>query len=229
MLEIVIVVGLIALAYFIFIAAKFVNFKSKLMNEFGRHGVSFELADRIYYQYREEIHDLHNQGISLNQIVEELAKRGSAGLGREHDEVSELPLKTAAAGREEKLQSIVLFVVGTLSVQKTLISNEDGSLPQRATDAWSIGYVSGTADAVLQLGDFKPDAECEAVIGVVFLHVFGEPDGREFIRKFNEYQSLGDKVFMEGMKAGGQDVYDFLKDSNRSPIAWSNHVHSLTK
>jgi len=48
-MELLGIAAVAVLAYIIFIGVKFTTFKSKLMNEFGRRGVSFRNADDLFF------------------------------------------------------------------------------------------------------------------------------------------------------------------------------------
>ncbi len=218
------------LAYIIFLGAKFTNFKSKLMNEFGRRGVPFAIADNIFFRERSEINDLFHSGMPIDQIVDRY-------IAREHS--NEAPVTVVSANltskdekpgkpsRQDKSKAIVKFVSNALGVQQALFLNEDGTLPPKAVDEWSIGYVAGTADAVLQKNGFEPDVEGMAVMTLIFMEVFGDRSGPELFGDFMRLQDQGNQIVEEGMMTGGRDVYAWMADTNRVPTGWMAYVHGL--
>lgn len=67
---IILLVSLVfTVGYLLFRGLQFANFKSKLMNEFGVNGIEFSTADEIYSQKKEQIHELHHNGVPVAQIV----------------------------------------------------------------------------------------------------------------------------------------------------------------
>jgi hypothetical protein len=75
MLEVLAIFGLVAILWLVFLFVKFSGFKSKLMNEFGRHGVDFETADIFYAQHPEFVNGLYSSGLSPSKIVAECLRR----------------------------------------------------------------------------------------------------------------------------------------------------------
>jgi len=210
-----------ALGYIIFLGVKFSNFKSKLMNEFGRQGVPFEIADDIFFRERNEINNLHHSGMPMDQIVDRyLAREGAR-------EASPRSVGTnLASGDEvqrntmpnEKSSAIIEFVAQILGVQQMLFMNEEGTLPVNAYDNWSIGYVAGTADAVLQKNGFETDVKGMALMTLIFVEVFGERGGPEFFGKFLRLQEQKDQDVQDGMATGGTDVWRWMSDNNKVPM-----------
>lgn len=66
LLIVVIFLGL----FLAFMFVRFSNFKSKLMNEFGKRGVSYALADRLYSVYGAVINDMMQARIPIPMIVD---------------------------------------------------------------------------------------------------------------------------------------------------------------
>lgn len=62
---------IIAIILFIaFIFVKFSNFKSKLMNEFGKRGMTYSSADTLYALFSSQIHNMHQAGYPISDIVD---------------------------------------------------------------------------------------------------------------------------------------------------------------
>ncbi len=59
-----VIIGLVAV-YFAYMFVRFAMFKSKLMHEFGKHGVSYIAADLFFANYSGEINGLYNDGVSV--------------------------------------------------------------------------------------------------------------------------------------------------------------------
>jgi len=176
-----------AVAYIIYLGINFTNFKSKLMNEFGRRGIPFEIADNLFTRERDGINSLHRSGMPVDQIVDRYLKQAKSM--EVSVPIADTDFDTQINSRrdykrENKSNNIVEFVVKTLGVQQALFLNEDGTLPSRALDEWSIGYVAGAADAVLEKNDFDVDIEGMAIMACIFSEVFGKEIGPELFKDF---------------------------------------------
>lgn len=62
------VIVVISIVAFMFV--KFSNFKSKIMNEFGKRGVAYSSADVLYTIFASQISDMHHAGCSIPDIVD---------------------------------------------------------------------------------------------------------------------------------------------------------------
>lgn len=229
-MEIVAIIIVAVLAYVVFLGVKFTNFKSKLMNEFGRRGVPFEIADSIFFQHRDDINNLHHSGMPIDQIVDRYAisEPPTAELAAGASKITSLPepwIEDAAP--KEKSSAIVEFVAGTLGIQQALFLNEDGTLPSKAVNNWSIGYVAGTTDAVLQKNGLEPDVEGMAIMALIFMEVFGDRNGPELFADFMRKQGQGNPDVQEGMMTGGRDMFTWMSDNDKVPTGWMAYLNSL--
>lgn len=128
---------------------------------------------------------------------------------------------------QERAQAVVSFVSQALGVQQALFLHDDGTMPAKAFDRWSIGYVAGSADAVLQKNGFQTDVEEIEIILNVFREVFGESRGPELFVDFMHLQDQGNHVVDAGMVAGGHDVYAWMANRDTVPTGWIAYMHSL--
>tara|TARA_R110002096_G_scaffold107826_5_gene236088 strand:+ start:266 stop:700 length:435 start_codon:yes stop_codon:yes gene_type:complete len=135
--------------------------------------------------------------------------------------------KPINSSRNEKSQAIVEFVVNTLGVQQELFLNEDETLPTKAFDEWSIGYVAGATDAVFQKSGFEPNLQGMSTMTVVFIKVFGGGRGPELFGEFMRLQEQGNQAVQDGMITGGRDIAGWMADNNKVPTGWSAYIHSL--
>ena len=75
MIEVFAIIGGMVVLYLAFTFVKFSSFKSKLMNEFGRRGIPFEVADIAYAKTGDFINTMHANGESVEVIVDEVIRR----------------------------------------------------------------------------------------------------------------------------------------------------------
>lgn len=212
-MEFVILTGLAIAAYVGFTFVKFSMFKSRLMNEFGRHGVRYEEADEVYYRESKTINKLYHAGVSVDEIVDRFLPIASTSRA-ESVHASAPALQTS---KKEKLEGIVKLVVSVLNAQKAIIESTD-TTHSAYTDNWTIGYVAGVIDALLQQNDYEPDAaDSMAAMTIVFMEFFGKDWGAELFKVFLEHQT-NDNVRL-GALTGGQDVFDWTADDSKPP--WS--------
>jgi len=145
----------------------------------------------------------------------------------DEQEVASQPI-TALEHDDENVSQMIDLIVGTLSAQKYLISDERNMLPEKAKDIWSLGYIGGYSDALLQRKGIDTDAAGLAIMTIVYMTIFGEEQGPTYFRKFMDLQREGDPKIIEGMKQGGNEVYTWLSDTDKVPMGWSRYVHGIT-
>lgn len=75
MIEVFAIIGGMVLLYLAYTFVKFSSFKSKLMNEFGRRGVPFQVADEAYAKAGDFINTMHANGQTVDSIVDEVMRR----------------------------------------------------------------------------------------------------------------------------------------------------------
>lgn len=75
MVEVFAIIGGVVLLYLAYLFVKFSNFRSRLMNEFGRRGVPFQVADEVYAKAGDFINSMHANGESVDTIVDEVMRR----------------------------------------------------------------------------------------------------------------------------------------------------------
>jgi len=73
--EILAIIGASVVLYLGFLFVKFTQFRTKLYNEFGRRGVSYEVADNAYTIAGDFINSLHANGKNIDEIVDEVMFR----------------------------------------------------------------------------------------------------------------------------------------------------------
>lgn len=238
-LEIFVLAAIAVFAYVIFLGFKFSNFRSKLMNEFGRRGVDYHVADKIYFLMRDDINRWHNDGVPDPQIVERCLQiidpqkeANSAVLGAQLSSYDDgyrpnLDAKLEAPSKVDNTDALVEFVSGVLSIQQFMIRGGDDMLPEKAFDDWSLGYVAGAADAVLQKNGYEPDAKGMALMTSIFVEVFGKEAGPSLFGKFMELQEQGEPEVEKGMLLGGREIFKWMADSSKTPKGWASHVLGL--
>jgi len=117
----------------------------------------------------------------------------------EDTEVARQPAKALEHDDKAEEIEIVEIIAGTLSVQKALITDENGMLPQKAKDKWSLGYIAGYSDALLQHTEIEVDATVlVTTTTIVFMAMFGEEQGPAYYRIFVRLLRTGDLELHNG-------------------------------
>lgn len=112
------------------------------------------------------------------------------------------------------------FSTSALQVQLSHWSSLKGKL-----DRWALGYIFGTCDASLQYLTDCDSTESLALIAVVCCSVFGQETGTVIVQKCIELQ--GDKRFLEGMAAGGNEVVSILRNKkNTTPSGLADYLQT---
>lgn len=74
-MEILAAVGVAVIAFMLFMFAKFVGFKKRLMQAFERHGVPYHIANEAYFRAGDFINSMNADGRSVDDIVLETMRR----------------------------------------------------------------------------------------------------------------------------------------------------------
>jgi len=118
-------------------------------------------------------------------------------------------------------------IADALSIQTVLFSLA-GVMPDKAKDNWSIGYVIGFTNAMLESNGSIEESSWGRVQISVLLSLFGEEQGSLCIDRYYEGFTAGDEVMFDGVKVGEEDIADWLNkgtSKNCTPIRWSAYVH----
>lgn len=131
---------------------------------------------------------------------------------------------------DDKLKMMCDLLVRLLSIQRVMISSPDDRLFENADDDWSLGYVYGFSDAMMQKFGYGPNDETiriEVMIAV-FRLMFGEEQGDKYLPLLVKSKNEGNPHVTEGMKQGGEDVFAWFRDEKNAPLGWSGHVHGTS-
>lgn len=74
-MEILAALGVAAIAFAAFMFAKFIGFKKRLMQAFGRHGVPYHVANDAYSRAADFINSMNADGRPVDEIVVETMRR----------------------------------------------------------------------------------------------------------------------------------------------------------
>lgn len=210
-----VVIGLIAIKWI-----KFVIFKSELMNEFGRQGVSYQDADQIFTKFGNQISMMHHSGMPVEKIVYlTMTAIGNVQSRRQNEEVNNII--------NQKDLIIVSIASGLIMDQYEYINNDDFDCDKVIADDWTIAYVGGIADSLLQSNGIGTDKRGYLIMGAIFEQVFGVRRGLGVFEKFTLIQASGDENASKVMLAAGNEVFDWVRDENKKPTAWANYLLQL--
>jgi hypothetical protein len=114
-----------------------------------------------------------------------------------------------------------------LGVQALLAGvDHEGETPPKAVDDFSLGYVFGFVDSMLQRAGFHQDDPSSFVaVTIVFENIFGSEVGSEYFWSCAKRQGPQHPEVFRGACTGGQEAWDFLTHgAARSPMGWTSHV-----
>ncbi len=127
-------------------------------------------------------------------------------------------------GIDQQAQAIVNTALELLAAQSMLM----GSIRKPPSDDWSIGYVAGFVDALLQKAGKEPDVEGMVVMTLVFSNVFGHDEGPSLFGKFMRLQAAGSERALNGMRAGGMDVFRWVNEPRElGPMGWYSEIKGI--
>ena len=116
---------------------------------------------------------------------------------------------------DEKIEKSYDWLMSILQVQSTMTS---GSLaPKNALpkEEWIYGYLYGFIDFYFQVSELRESKNAWMIVTIrIFKAYYGEKHGNDICHKFSDLQTK--KKFKEGVKTGGQDLMDFMKDGAKS-------------
>lgn len=115
-------------------------------------------------------------------------------------------------------------ISGLLLDQKKHIVDEYNILPEKAKDNYSLGYVGGFADAILQRKGVEMDEAGTLIMAIVFINIFGEDQGPLYIRKLIALQDADDREVFNGMQRGGEEVFAWLSNEEKKPLGWLSYT-----
>src|SRR5450759_908559 len=108
-----------------------------------------------------------------------------------------------------------------LSAQLGFMTDEFGKLPACVTDDFSLGYVAGFLDALMQHAGIEDQVETFALVSVLTIKLFGERAGPGLSGRFLNSQHLPET--QRGLRAGGNDALAWLGNPDKPPFGWYGH------
>lgn len=220
-MEIALLIGFSVVAYFIFIGARFTNFKSRLMNEFGKLGLPFKDADIIYYKNSNTIHELHHDGMPIDQIAR---KFGAPAIRK--DEPKPINTITGPSDRQENKKESYLreiasqFIVVQLALSSGLVKSAEDLFFE---DGFARGYLFGFADMASQQL-FTPSER--AGKGLAFIFSVYQDLCSDFAPELLKLSldAQHSEAFTQGRGAGAHEMGEWLKEKVQ-PWGLRNHLY----
>jgi hypothetical protein len=130
------------------------------------------------------------------------------------------------AERSEAALTGCKFYIG---MQRALIdAQSDGSLPEKARDQFSLGYLSGFVDGWMQAFSVENESRRMTALGKVFEEVFGS-DWDSCLSDSLAHMHSGNVSFMYGMSLGGSDAFEGIRNGMNGAdslpkLTWARHV-----
>lgn len=189
-----------------FLYVKFANFKSKLMNELGRRGLTFDQADVLYTIHINKVHEMQNNGSSIDAIANMIISNTNS-VEESASKKLVVPEPSRNQDSHEKEKNVIVMVTETIAMQLMLSPKQSID----ADDDFAVGYLIGYADAAMQkTGIDNNSAGGMFVLVGVCSHFLGSDLGSATVGKFINNQMSLPKSFRDGLLAGGQDIFNWL-------------------
>jgi hypothetical protein len=110
-----------------------------------------------------------------------------------------------------------------LGFQKVLISGKDYPIGS-ARDNYSLGYIAGCVDALVENYNFYPNAG-EPIIRELLDEFFGQELSTMPTERLLRARSQKNEAFL-GFFKGSNETFAWLKDNDKIPAGWVDHASS---
>lgn len=159
------------------------------------------------------------EGVRLASAYQELHFRsGRSGIKGEGVNIEEDPVLTGC----------VRLTLGILEIQKKFILAQHSSMPPKAFDAFSLGYIAGTSLFISTLHEAGPDGYF-LCLTIALNNMFGE-SGNELEGRVPAYIDALDPEFLSGKQTAEREIDTFFRQNaeNRNlvvpPMNWAMHA-----
>jgi hypothetical protein len=75
---------------------------------------------------------------------------------------------------DDEISKLVEIITNSLTIQKGVFAANDAVLPKKAKDKWTLGYIGGYSDALLQSAGVATDTKGFAIMTIVFMNILGK-------------------------------------------------------
>lgn len=161
-------------------------------------------------------------------VIFSIIKLAARGVKTAYDVVNEKDSIRVSNDLEQIVSKSINALSSTLQMQQMLMTSENGSLPAKSKDEWSIGYVAGYVDAYLQMKGISLDSNPTTAVFVmenVFISLYGEMEGRNLFQRFIDLQDERNSTNLQGQQTGGTELMDFMgSDGKMTPMKWTGYV-----
>jgi hypothetical protein len=121
------------------------------------------------------------------------------------------------------------FYIGT---QALLIrAGHEDSFPSEATDSFSLGYLFGFVDGLMQVFSVEDESLRVTATGLVLQDIFGSEASLAHLTQGMSLMHRGETKFFDGMTHGGTDAFQKIRSglsgtvSQFHPMTWVQHVN----
>ncbi|WP_234572401.1 hypothetical protein [Rhodohalobacter sp. 614A] len=98
------------------------------------------------------------------------------------------------------------------------------SLPAKAKDSYSLGYIAGMLDASLHNLAQKNLEKFIEVLSFTLNSLFGNSEGKRLILKVFDLLENPDQVYYKAMEDGGNEFLDFIRGNIHAPTGWAWYI-----
>lgn len=130
-----------------------------------------------------------------------------------------------AADGDGEISSMSSIIIGTLAAQKAFVALGTHELRGRTKDNFSVGYIGGYVEVILNRKGMKSLQACQTIAEIVFAALFDGENGFDLFERYLILQEEGNAAVFNGINEATADVVSWLEDNTRVPTGWSDHVH----
>ncbi|ASJ37526.1 hypothetical protein TI24_07855 [Vibrio vulnificus] len=161
-------------------------------------------------------------------VIFSVIKLAARGVKTAYDVVNEKTPSPQNNAIDEIVSTSINALSSLLQMQQMLMTSENGSLPSKSKDEWSIGYIAGYVDAYLQLKGISFNSTPKIamyIMASVFISLYGEMEGHNLFNRFLDLQDDRDLTNLQGQKIGGEEMMDFIcSDGKKTTLQWTSYV-----
>lgn len=127
--------------------------------------------------------------------------------------------KKSDTSNDDKERTIIDGCSSVLGFSYEMLEEHD----DKRKDNFSLGYVWGFVDCLLQNNGYPPGGKGFAIITIVFVKVFGVKEGKDLISRAFLLQESQDDSMIRGMTCGGNEAVAWMT-KGISPVGWIMYV-----
>jgi hypothetical protein len=125
--------------------------------------------------------------------------------------------------RGRKRARVMQIAKRILDHQKNMISGQDAPFG-KARDNYSLGYITGTVDALLQNNNIPMNEVGYSIVKELLYEYVGENEGERLFNRISQLVAQKNDAFLLGVLKGVSDVFTWTANKDSIPMGWVHHA-----